>query len=107
MQMLLQVGCNLHNSLPQQLIQKHQVFNPLGMIEHSSLILALIEMELIDTSPKIGPGVSPLDLPVKLAKMGRNGGMQAANDVVQDLLFSAHILGVVPPETVLLVDQLP
>lgn len=77
------------------------------MIQHSSPILSLVKVKLIDISSQVSPSMRPLETPVEFAQMGRNRSVQTANYIIQYFLFATDVLGVLFLETILFVDQPP
>ena len=91
-------------------VQKHKIFDPIRMVQHSFLVLALVEMKfvILDAGSEVGPDALTIGVFIKPTQMGGNARVKTTNDVVEYLLLVAHLTEHVGPfETILLVYQFP
>lgn len=107
----VKVRGGLGNGLAEEPIQKHQVFNPLRVVEDSLLILGLVEVKLafVDAGSEVGPGTLLRTMLVESAQVGGYAGVEAANEVIEYFFLAADLfVGVVLDfEAVLFIDQFP
>ena len=67
-----------------------------------------VKFVVFNAGSQVSPGTLRIRMLVEPTQMGGDTGVQAADDVVEDLFFEAHLVEHVGTfETVLLVDQLP